>query len=71
MTQSELRELQVLAARANYLANLRDRGRITEDEFVARLNGLRAQCGLEPIEPPLALQQRRHQMSALRSGRAT
>jgi len=56
MTHDELRELQVLASRANYLAQLRDRRRLTEDEYVERLNGLREQCGLAPLQASQAHQ---------------
>ena len=50
MTQSEAKQLLILAARADYLAQLRERKRISEEEYMQRLNELRRQCGLAPIE---------------------
>src|SRR5205085_2441903 len=51
MTQAEMRSLQELAGRALYLARLRDQRRITETEYVDRLNDLRRQQGLGAVHP--------------------
>ena len=50
MTQNEGKRLLILTARAEYLGELRDRKRISEQEYFAQLNGLRQQAGLEPLQ---------------------
>jgi hypothetical protein len=52
MKETDLHVLQNLAGKATYLARLRDRGTITEDEYILRLNELRKEYGLWPIRPP-------------------
>lgn len=50
MTEKQGRQLMIMAAQADYLGALRERNRISEDEYFGRLNGLREQAGLEPIQ---------------------
>jgi hypothetical protein len=49
MTEHEMQHLKVLASRALFLAHLRDRQRITENEYIEQLNALRQHYGLWPI----------------------
>jgi hypothetical protein len=49
MTEAEKRKLQELAGRAAYLARLRDQRRISDHEYIERLNQLRGKHGLWPI----------------------
>lgn len=49
MSQADARQLLILSAQADRLAKLRRRQRITEREYIGRLNDLRGQCGLQPI----------------------
>ena len=49
MTEAEKRKLQELAGRAVYLARLRDLRRISDHEYIERLNQLRGRHGLWPI----------------------
>ena len=51
MTEDEMQRLKDLASRALHPARLRDTRRITESEYVDRLNVLRKQHGLWPIPP--------------------
>jgi hypothetical protein len=52
MKETDVRVLQNLAGKAAYLARLRDRGTITEHEYILRLNQVRKEYGLWPIRPP-------------------
>jgi len=49
MTEAQRKELLILAGRANFLRDLRERKRISEAEYFSRLNGLRQEAGLDPI----------------------
>ena len=49
MAKVDQRTLQELAGQAMYLARLRDRRRITDSEYLKRLDNLRLKCGLPPI----------------------
>ena len=40
-----------MSAQADYLNRLRQRKQITREEYVERLNTLRAQAGLQPVKP--------------------
>jgi hypothetical protein len=51
MTQAETKSFQELAGRAVYLARLLDQKHISETEYIDRLNDLRRQHGLWPINP--------------------
>jgi hypothetical protein len=51
MTEAQGHELLILAIRADYLGELRDKRRISEDEYISRLNDLRKRAGLEPLLP--------------------
>jgi hypothetical protein len=50
MTPIDARQLLILSAQADQLARLRERKRITEVEYIGRLNSLRRKCGLPPIQ---------------------
>ena len=50
MTQAQGKQLVILAAQADRLADLRERKRISDAEYFARLNVLRCQAGLEPLQ---------------------
>jgi hypothetical protein len=50
MIEKQGRQLLVLAARADHLAKLRESKRLSEEDYIARLNELRRQAGLEPLE---------------------
>jgi hypothetical protein len=56
MTRQEMEQLCELAGRAQYLARLRDRRRITEKEYFDRLNDLRRQHGLWLLRPTQPLE---------------
>jgi hypothetical protein len=56
MTDAQAKQLMILAARADYLCDLREKKRISEGEYFARLNGLRQQAGLLPLQPKLAVE---------------
>jgi len=49
LTERQGKQLLILAARADYLGDLRERKRITDEEYVSRLNELRQQAGLQPL----------------------
>ena len=50
MTQTQGKQLLILAAQADYLGALRERKRISDEEYFARLNDIRRQVGLEPLQ---------------------
>ena len=49
MTQDQAKQLLILAAQADHLARMLELKRITEEQYIARLNDLRRQCGLYPL----------------------
>lgn len=49
MTISEMKTLQQLVGRADYLARLRDRGTISQSQYLGLLNEVRQEHGLAPI----------------------
>src|SRR5438477_378229 len=46
MTEAQGKQLLILAARADHLANLRGRNRISEEQYYAMLNNLRELAGV-------------------------
>ena len=50
MTDGQVRDLLALAARADVLGELRKKNRISEEEYIVRLNELRQRAGLGPIQ---------------------
>ena len=50
MTPTDAKQLMILSAQADHLAILRDRKRITPEEYLARLNALRGQFGLPAVQ---------------------
>ena len=52
MSRDEMKRLQALAGRANYLARLRDQGRMSESDYIERLNEVRREYGLWPLQRP-------------------
>ena len=49
MTISEMKSLQHLVGRADYLARLRDRRTISQSDYIRLLNEVRQEYGLAPI----------------------
>ena len=49
MTQAQGRQLLILAAKADYLARLREARRISPQDYLALLNQLRAQAGMDAV----------------------
>jgi hypothetical protein len=49
LTETQGKQLLILTARADYLGGLRERKRISDEEYFLRLNELRQQVGLEPL----------------------
>ena len=50
MTELEMRQLQELGGQARYLAYQFHGGHISEGEYIDRLNALRLEMGLAPVE---------------------
>jgi hypothetical protein len=50
MTEKQGRQLLILAARADHLAHLRHTSRISEEEYIDRLNDLRRIMGYDPLQ---------------------
>ena len=53
MTISEMKSLQHLVGRADYLARLRDRRTISQMEYINLLNEVRQEHGLAPLPVPV------------------
>jgi hypothetical protein len=50
MTEKQGRQLLIMAARADHLAKLREGKRLSEEEYIAQLNALRREVGLDPLQ---------------------
>lgn len=49
MTQTQGKQLLILAARAEHLGDMREHNRISETEYIVRMNEIRQEAGLEPL----------------------